>query len=94
MKLSAYIKGCQDLLDKHGDIDRLFTSDDPEGNGFTPACYLPEVRYLNKNERESRHGGVDSLISFREEDESVEDWLDENCLDPEDVKDLEMVVLL
>ena len=91
MKLSAYIKDCQDILDRYGDIEYLFTSIDDEGNGYNQVTYSPEIRLLMNPGDDTR---PDSLICPRHQDENVEDWLDNNCLDIEDVPLLERVVLL
>ena len=92
MKLSQYIKYCQDIFDKHGDIDKFFTQKDDEGNGFNPTGYAPELRYIEKNS-ESRSGCVDRLIQDPSEFESLEEWAEESYLDLEDDGTFDMSTL-
>lgn len=91
MKLSDYIKKCKEILDEHGDIESMFTAIDDEGNGYNSVSFGPEIRYLSPSENDWR---PDYLISEQEEDQSLEDWLDDNCLDEEDIPKLKKVVLL
>ena len=96
MTLTDYIEHCQELLEKHGNISNFYTSSDPEGNSYYSSGYLPEIRYLQKNELEYR---VDSLIDSPDDYDKIEDWAYENDLDLEDdgtfdFSTLEKVILL
>jgi hypothetical protein len=92
MKLSTYIQELQDLQEEHGDIQLMYTAADAEGNGYTRVTFGPEMRLLSPHE--NQHTPED-LIEFRdEESEDLEEWLDNNCLDMEDLAKLEKVLLL
>lgn len=90
MMLSEYIKGLQAMLEEIEDTDLLFTSVDDEGNGYNRAGYAPEIRLICKDDMYRPK----EMIEPRREDEPLEEWLDNNCLDEEDIKNLLQVVLL
>lgn len=91
MKLSTYIKQCQELLDKHGDTELLYQSKDAEGNGYNQVYYSPSVRLMSPHDSEY---SPDDLIPVREEEQSEEEYLDENMLDAEDLEGMKKVILL
>jgi len=62
MKLKEYIKNLQEVLDEHGDIDVIYSSDD-EGNYYGKVNFKPSVGSFTED-------GADS--SFRDEDEFEE----------------------
>lgn len=91
MLLSEYIEALQEMLAEIGDTDMLYTAVDAEGNGYNKACYAPELRMLSPHENEHR---PEDLMDPQGEDEPLEDWLDNNCLDEEDIPKLKKVILL
>ena len=91
MKLSKHIKLCIDLLAKHGDIKLLYTAADAEGNGYTRVTYGPEIRYLMPHE--NQHSPED-LIQEKEDDQTIEQWIEDVGLDEEDIPKLKKVVLI
>lgn len=93
MKLSTYINDLKEILDVLGDTELLFTASDDEGNSYNRAGYSPDIRLIH-SKNPSDEWRVDQLIEERKEGESLESWLDDNCLDEEDLKDLHKVVLL
>lgn len=92
MLLSEYIETLQGMLAEIGDTNLLFTSVDDEGNGYNRASYAPEFRYLSSHEDNEYR--PKSLISIQGEGETLQEWLDNNCLDEEDVAGLKKVILL
>lgn len=90
MKLTEYIQSLQGLLEEHGDIERLYTSIDDEGNGYNEIEWAPECRFLSPHEEDYR---PENLIQMQGE-ESLEAWLDNNCIDEEDIPNLKKVILL
>ena len=75
-----------------GDTDLLYTAADDEGNSYNRASYAPEFRYLSPHEDNEYR--PESLLSIQEEGETLEEWLDNNCLDEEDIPKLKKVILL
>lgn len=51
MKLTKYIEKLQELLNKHGDLELIYSSDD-EGNSYDRIAYLPNIVYFDMNNRE------------------------------------------
>ena len=49
MKLSKFIKGLQDALEKHGNLE-VITSIDSEGNGYNEVFFSPSAGYFNGEE--------------------------------------------
>jgi len=87
MKLTEYIKGLQDLLEEHGDLDCYYAIDD-EGNSYQKVNYNGELRYLLPEEKDDY--SVEHLYG---EDEF--DYLkEEDDYDDEDIANLIKVCLI
>lgn len=52
MKLSTYIKGLNEALKKHGDLDVVYAKDS-EGNGYAKVFYLPSAGKFENNQFEN-----------------------------------------
>jgi len=48
MKLSEHIKNCQEILEKYGDLETVYSSDD-EGNYFGIVNFTPSVGFFNSD---------------------------------------------
>lgn len=48
MKISKMIKNLQEFMEKHGDIDCWYATDD-EGNGYQEVHYNPSFRYVDED---------------------------------------------
>ena len=70
MNLSEHINYCQNILEKHGDIKCIYSSDD-EGNSYSDSVFVPSVGvYVG-----SRDGDYCTEENWdeRQEDERLED---------------------
>lgn len=82
MTLEEYIKELQSILETEGNLN-MFTARDPEGNSYNRADYLPEIRLIPKGEEDSYC--VEYLYNqFDPEKQTIEEYIDENCLDEDD----------
>ena len=63
MKLTKYIEKLQELLEEHGDLELIYSSDD-EGNNYDKVHYEPSIVNYIVSDREVIHD--DDLEEFNE----------------------------
>ena len=61
MKLTKYIEKLQELLNEHGDLELIYSSDD-EGNNYSKVHYAPSLVNYIASDREVIH------------DDDLEEW--------------------
>lgn len=61
MKLTKYIEKLQELLEEHGDLELIYSSDD-EGNNYNKVNYEPSLANYIASDREVIH------------DDDLEEW--------------------
>jgi hypothetical protein len=54
MKLTKYIEKLQELLNEHGDLELIYSSDD-EGNNYNTVSYKPSLVNYIPSDREVIH---------------------------------------
>lgn len=94
MDLKEYIKALQGILETKGNL-KMFSASDPEGNSYNSVHYLPEIRYVHAGEEDSYR--LEYLYQeFNPEKQTMDEYIDENCLDKEDFEEFDMrpVILL
>lgn len=69
MKLSEYIANLQSVIDKHGDLDVIYSSDD-EGNSFDTIKYTPTLGIATFSQR----GRVENFIDLKNVEQYPDDY--------------------
>lgn len=67
MKVSEMIKGLQEFMADHGDLECYYAIDD-EGNAYRPIYYTPSKYYVGED------GEVKQLEDIEYDEENVEDY--------------------
>lgn len=67
MKISEMIKGLQEFMSDHGDLECYYAIDD-EGNAYRPVYYTPSKYYVGED------GEVKQLEDIIYDEEDVEDY--------------------
>lgn len=70
MKLSKYFEKLKEILEEHGDLDLIYSSDD-EGNVHDKVRYLPTIVYA---EQDGNHYSTLCEEDFEDDEYDKEDY--------------------
>lgn len=70
MKLAEYIEKLKEILEEHGDLDLIYSTDD-EGNRFDKVSYPPTMVYA---EEDGYHYDIKNEEDFEDEEYDKEDF--------------------
>ena len=70
MVLSEYIGKLQEILDEHGDIGMVYSSDD-EGNSYELVWYSPSVVLFNEKDNEVVFLDSEDVQDYKNDDRYV-----------------------
>lgn len=92
MKLSKYINQLQKILEKHGDVEKILSSIDDEGNGYNHVNFGPSLAYVRKDEIDDYV--IDSVIGFPDAEELREEFLEMYAVTEQELNDDFVVCLV